>query len=308
MFFLAEKEYPPIAGTYLLLEQDGVLSEHPVHKQYITSINKGKQIEFKEEQEIFFYQTYIFKTSFLQENDLCFPSFRRYQDPPFLLNVLHIAECFYVIPMNWYVYRTTEYHTRLNSSRQTSDLYEALIYVAKKAKEYHYEKILMKLKAYVIDESNILHGVAEGNIQLLLKLYSLMEYLEIEESEEPHFKVLIAIINGWIEEMKQRYERKINYAERILIYGAGIYGRRTLESIKKINPDKIVFLAVSKKIKEEYINGIAVADIHELDMDKKSTLVLIANRNARDEIKKIVHELGYENIIMVDWMFKMIMW
>ncbi len=307
VLFLEEKECPPIVGTYLLLEQDGVLSEHPVHKQYTTNINEGEQIDFKDEQEIFFYPSYMFKTSFLQENNIFFPSFRRYQDPPFLLNVMHIAQSFYVMPMEWYVYRVTEYHTKFNS-RQTSDLFDALLYVARKAKENHYEKIVMKLKAYVTDESNILQGVAEGNIQLLVKLYSLMECLEIKQSEEPHFNVLTSIINDWIGKMKQYYEQRINLAEQILIYGAGIYGRRTFESLKKINVDKNVYFAVSKKTKEEYIDGIAVADILELDLDRENTLVLLANRNARIEMEKIANELGYENIITVDWIYKMIMW
>lgn len=307
VFFLKEKEYPPIVGTYLFLEQDGVLSEHPVHKQYVTNINEGKQIDFKDEQEIFFYQSYMFKTNFLQENDISFPSFRRYQDPPFLLNVMHVAQHFYVMPMEWYVYRVTEYHTRFNS-RQTSDLFDALLYVAQKAKENHYEKIVMKLKAYVADESNILHGVAEGNIQLLVKLYNLVEFLGIEENEEPHFKMLISIINGWIEKMKQYYERRINFAEQILIYGAGTYGRRTFESLKKISFDKNVYFAVSRKMKEEYISGISVEDIHEVDINKESTLVLLANRNAREEMEKTANELGYKNIVTVDWIYKMIMW
>ena len=146
--------------------------------------------------------SYVQLFCYSQENNIFFPSFRRYQDPPFLLNVMHIAQSFYVMPMEWYVYRVTEYHTKFNS-RQTSDLFDALLYVARKAKENHYEKIVMKLKAYVTDESNILQGVAEGNIQLLVKLYSLMECLEIKQSEEPHFNVLTSIINDWIGKMKQ---------------------------------------------------------------------------------------------------------
>ena len=59
---------------------------------------------------------------------------------------------------------------------------------------------------------------------------------------------------------------------------------------------------------EEDINGTAVADIHKLDMDKNGTLVLIANRNARNEMEEIANELGYKNIIIVDWIYKMIMW
>ena len=78
--------------------------------------------------------------------------------------------------------------------------------------------------------------------------------------------------------------------------------------MKKINVDKNVYFAVSKKTKEEYIDGIAVADILELDLDRENTLVLLANRNARIEMEKIANELGYENIITVDWIYKMIMW
>ena len=64
VFFLAEKEYPPIAGTYLLLEQDGVLSEHPIHKQYITSINKESKSSLKKSRKFSFINHIYLKQDF----------------------------------------------------------------------------------------------------------------------------------------------------------------------------------------------------------------------------------------------------
>lgn len=307
VYFLEEKGHPSVVGTYFLQEQDGIVNVHSLHRQYELNIDEGKQIEFKEEQEIFFYWSYIFRTNFLKENDFYFPSYRRYQDPPFLLDVLHMAERFYVMPINWYVYRIGDNHTKLDC-RQTNDLFAALLYVAREAKEYHYEKILKKLREYVIDESNILNGVAGGNIQLLVNLYYLAECLGIEDGEEPHFNVLVTIINNWMEQIKLNYEKMLNSAEQIIIYGTGLYGKRTFEALKEKNVDKPVYFAVSKKNKEEYIYDIAVEDIHELNMGSKNTLVLLANRNAREEMKNTAKELGYTNIVVVDWIYKMIMW
>lgn len=62
-------------------------------------------IDYKEFQQDFYYQRFIYSREMLIDNGLLFPYYRRYQDPPFFVRAMLFARNFYAISTTVYVYR-----------------------------------------------------------------------------------------------------------------------------------------------------------------------------------------------------------
>lgn len=62
-------------------------------------------INFSDYQFDYGYYRFIYRRDFLLQNDLFFPNYRRYQDPPFMLHAFSAAGKFYAIPDITYCYR-----------------------------------------------------------------------------------------------------------------------------------------------------------------------------------------------------------
>ena len=61
-------------------------------------------VEYRNYQFHYGFWRFLYKRSFLIENELFFPDVRRYQDPPFMISTLNRAGLFYVIPSTVYRY------------------------------------------------------------------------------------------------------------------------------------------------------------------------------------------------------------
>ncbi len=71
------------------------------------------------------FQAFIFSRALIVENSLLFPLYARFQDPPFFVRVMNMAEVFYAVNEMTYLYRTSETKPRL-SLRKASDLLSGL--------------------------------------------------------------------------------------------------------------------------------------------------------------------------------------
>ncbi len=75
-------------------------------KQYI--FNEEGLIKYSDYQFDFGYHRFIYNLSFLKENNIYFPDLKRFQDVPFFVKAMIIAEEFYAIPDVTYCYRKEE--------------------------------------------------------------------------------------------------------------------------------------------------------------------------------------------------------
>jgi len=69
-------------------------------------------IAYSDFQQDYYYQRFLYKTSFLRENYLLFPLYLRHQDPPFFIRALATAKYFYAIKENVYTYRSGDNHVK----------------------------------------------------------------------------------------------------------------------------------------------------------------------------------------------------
>ena len=83
-----------------------------VYQNGVAAKQKGKYsfeaegtISYRDYQFEYGYQRFLFRRSFLDENDLDFPLYRRYEDPPFFVRAMVVAKKFYAIPKIVYTRR-----------------------------------------------------------------------------------------------------------------------------------------------------------------------------------------------------------
>lgn len=105
MVSACEINHKMICGSYRNELKNGNIVEADLFKNLGEIPAQGCQISFLSHQNDFFYQSYLFNRSFLESHNLRFPNYRRYEDPPFLLQALDKAETFWLIPTTLHCYR-----------------------------------------------------------------------------------------------------------------------------------------------------------------------------------------------------------
>ncbi|WP_022760886.1 glycosyltransferase family 2 protein [Butyrivibrio sp. AD3002] len=89
------------------------------------SFTKEGKILYKDYQFDYGYTRFIYKTKLIKDNNVQFPNYCRFQDPPFFVRAMLIANEFYAIPMCTYVYR--QKHKKIKwDDRRINDVVDAI--------------------------------------------------------------------------------------------------------------------------------------------------------------------------------------
>lgn len=104
------------------------------------SFSEEGWIDYQTYQFDYGYYRFIYRREFLIENQLFFPYYQRYQDPPFMLRAFDCAKRFYAIPDIVYRYRLPERHLNWTSEK-VINLLCALDDNLQYAAEHNYYKV-----------------------------------------------------------------------------------------------------------------------------------------------------------------------
>ncbi len=131
-------------------------------------IYKNKFVEFFDYQEIYGYQAYIYKADFIKTNGILFKDYRRYQDPPWFLEVMLKCGGFYSSDIDFYVYFPGCINPKWNK-KQFNDLFSGILDAAKVSGRYK----LWKLQALLYERlsetiKNIPHFVVDEEFKKLI--------------------------------------------------------------------------------------------------------------------------------------------
>ncbi|WP_194145447.1 glycosyltransferase family 2 protein [Helicobacter sp. MIT 05-5294] len=105
LYTKAKENQVSICGGSLVRLRDGVIQSHHNDPFFF---NKEALLSYQDYQYEYGYTRFIYVRDFLMQNNIFFPNYRRYQDPPFFIKAMAIASKFYVICGPVYVYRV--YH------------------------------------------------------------------------------------------------------------------------------------------------------------------------------------------------------
>lgn len=104
------------------------------------TFTKDGVIEYKNYQYDYGYHRFLYNLKFLKDNDLYFPDYRRFEDPPFLAKVLSTAKVFYAISKVTYMLRQGHKKFKL-SEKAKKDLLKGIDDNLKFAQKQNLDKL-----------------------------------------------------------------------------------------------------------------------------------------------------------------------
>ncbi len=236
-----------ICGSYRIVCENGKERDTGLFRDY-KILNKGRFIEYRDFQYDYDYQSFIFDRDFLSRNDIWFPSYMRYQDPPFFVKAMTIAERFYVMPVVLYKYRFDSLKHEL-VTKYVDHILQGLLDTLEIAKRKRYNKLFGNIIGRVEWEYHdaILKNLSERSIALLVAINGLYRQFKGQELE-----ILSEICSGMRTTGKLIYSHDLlrmivlikqsgkgfqGYFEShgihtVVVYGLGAYGEILINELE----------------------------------------------------------------------------
>lgn len=109
MYTACIKNRIKVCGSFLSKNVNEQILQLPLHRNIFESGNTQEVlVQYRDYQCDYFYISYIYARRMLTDNSICFPLYRRYQDPPFFVRAMLAADRFCVVPVECYCFRESE--------------------------------------------------------------------------------------------------------------------------------------------------------------------------------------------------------
>ncbi|WMC93866.1 glycosyltransferase family 2 protein [Kineothrix sp. MB12-C1] len=307
LYYKALKEQVLVCGGNVVKYFDGVFSNKFLNKQRKIRFDREERLLFKDYQYPYVHARYIISRKLLLDNDISYPSYRRGQDPVFLVRVLICAEEFYAIDKDVYAYRVRHKEEKF-SPQKAEDFINAMI-----------DTMVMALNNELIELFNLI----SRDLNEFAKTY-LYTILLNSDKWELVFKVNEILNKGMdlfgekvpIEYLMNKEEYMLYlkrlYREReecdtllqknkeIVIYGAGLVGKKTCQYLKNKGIIPRYFVVSNKSQNVDNIEGIPIISIQELEHKEDMLIVIGVITDYKDDVKKTLGEYGFDNILDFD--------
>lgn len=131
---------------------------------------------------------------------------------------------------------------------------------------------------------------------------------QVREAERLYMEAYMNenIVNQWIKVIEGEQEvgeekvekEELDSSKKIVIYGAGKFGKKVFAQLKKHNLDVYAFAVTSKAENPSEIEGIPVRMIEELRPYREEVTIImgVGYVNQQSQVVKKLTELGFENI------------
>lgn len=137
----AKKHNVAVAGGEVLyLHEDGTLEKENAKNIGSVSINLKGLVDYKDYQYDYGYWCFIYQREILINNNIFFPSYSRFQDPPFFVKAMIAAGNFYVMEEPVYVYRQL-YGESKYTVKKTLDFLQGIVDNLKISRENNLAKL-----------------------------------------------------------------------------------------------------------------------------------------------------------------------
>ena len=182
----------PICGSYRVELKRGEIIQTDFMKEVGNIPDKGKIVHFKNYQNDFFFQSYIYSAEYLRKNDIKFPVYRRYEDPVFLLKAMDICQQFCVVPKILHCYRKGHQNYVGNGQYILSNLMgiRDVLLLSENKYDYLFDLTIERIGKMFLKDIDAFWSIEVGNIlkeinSIYLRKYpsssvipSLKQYLE----------------------------------------------------------------------------------------------------------------------------------
>lgn len=274
--------------------------------------SENKIMRFVEYQIAFGYTRFIYNRHFLKKYEIKFPKYRRYQDPPFLADVMVRIDAFYVISDWIYAIRNTDKVVQYNNKDTLMDALNGIQDILRISRRnqfallhsYTVLDLMERFIAYVykliyrgdtdVREcfENILMEIDKTLLEQDSKKIRMPELLSDEEIRQVVYCNL---------QREQELLNKINSYQILLIYGAGNIGRLFYSYLRQRGCDIDIEFIVSTEKPEGTSCGKPIHSIQEYIGFKNDALVVIANKHSAKQMEENARHFGFKHIEMISY-------
>lgn len=248
------------------------------------------------------YWRFIYKTDFIKGKQIFFPEYLRCQDPPFFLTAIAYAEWVYCMKEVIYIYRKS--HKKVFYSQR-----KAIDYAKGIRDSLVISKMEGMMAAYCYT-LNIVQGFlpmciypfAEECAEIRSIIHQINEVIDDgsgSEKDVPLLKEgeeLLSYLRS-MGEAKKRLLEGLRKENKVLIFGAGIIGRRVRAFLEKSNVVMEAFVVSDVAQNSDSVDGLQVKCIDDYVNARNDCLVIIATSSTlQEEIKEILQRKGFERV------------
>lgn len=248
------------------------------------------------------YWRFIFNSDFLKKRGIFFPDYLRFQDPPFFLETIAQAGRVYCLKEVTYVHR--------KAHRQAFFTKERAIGYAKGIRDCLMISQREGMSAAYLQVLSLLPGVPSACMYLFAEKCSEMQDIihqinrviadnsgiktdapQLKEGEELSYYLRD------VQEEKKKLLERLKQENKILIYGAGVMGKKANAFFSTNGIAIEAFVVSNVEDNAAWVDGLQVKGIDEYVNERKSCTVIIATYPAQqEEIRKLLWEKGFEKV------------
>lgn len=246
-----------ICGAFRSCDRQGVISAMSLHRKECEGYLSGRKIAYRDYQYDFHYSTYLYRREMLIKHQIFFPDYRRFQDPPFLVNAMITAKEFYIVPVELYCFRSGHQNYEFDHQK-ANDIVKGLTDILEVSAQNELKELHL-LEVSRLNEGFFRHIVRNLSVEnpelltLLIKANQAVQWQWIKElqgKDDMLLKVLQFLLYAGQEkyenhqkELEQKGYRgitsgsifpfhKIPPHSKVVLYAAGVMGWSYYEQIK----------------------------------------------------------------------------
>lgn len=282
-----KNKYYSVDGNYM-----GIKSG----KEYFTEMIEGK--DFVESAGLF-----MFKKTWLDKNDMWFAEGRIYEDADFIFRSHMLCKKMIHIPEKLYIYRV----------RKGSTMTQAFSLKQAECRLWVTEVLLKEVFSKEHTQREI-NAIVEFALGIIYHFKFISNHLGYEDLQELHKKEGVDkffVRTCEIETGKGIYNRELYFRglldvaktyENVILYGAGIVGTKTYETLKKYNAiGNITGFAITKCEVSCSKCGIPVRQIDDYSPSENTAVIITAGGKFHMEMIDIARTIGFEHFYLVDY-------
>ncbi|MCM1235830.1 MAG: glycosyltransferase family 2 protein [Ruminococcus flavefaciens] len=309
MYDLCEEKEVDICGSYSIkMQPDGSTKNVCL---YGTELPANNIYNYSDYQFDYGYVLFIYRKKLLEEHNIVFPSYRRFQDPPFMVKAMFAAGQFTCVDRYLYCCRVSNSIKKFNAAK-TVDLLNALMDNMQFAKEHHldilWEKTLERLEYEYA--SLIVHSMDKDNSTILQLLIRANEMVSRAIQDETYtirpLRLMIEAASEW--NYREYLEKLLDKTDKLVIYGAGMMGQAFLKYLLENHRWEQVqcFLVTSLSGNLNKIQDIPVFSLDQyikMGLGGNELIVAAVDGCNQKEVERTLLDNGFENVELLDTVF-----
>lgn len=248
------------------------------------------------------YWRFIFNSDFIKSNNIFFPKYWRHEDPPFFLKAIACAGQVYCIREATYVYRKGHkqfYYTQEKAIDLAKGIRDCLMICKKEGMTAAYLERLSQVYGKV---SACMYLFSEICAEMGDIIHQINEVIREDSNSDTGISLLkegeeLSTYLKNIQKEKERLLEELKGEETILIYGAGVMGKKVSAFLEKSGIAMESFVVSDMADNVNSIDGLQVKCIDEYVNKRENCMVIIATYPAQQkEIKEILLEKGFDKV------------